>query len=105
MTSESWVPARQLVRKRGEYIFQFPPIEVIPRAEEAGPEDFRLFDHFGERLGDGRLSSSCEPIEPEDVSVLRVLGPLHDFNEHRFSSPAEAGVMVTGLVSCVAYWV
>ena len=73
--SEFRIPACELVRKRGENIFQLPSIEVIPRAEEAGTEGPGLGDHFGEGLGDGRLSCSRQPVEPEDASFLWTFGP------------------------------
>ena len=99
------VPASELVCERGEYVFQFLSVEVISGAEEAGAEGSGLGDHFGERLSDGRLSCSRQPIEPEDVSVLRISGPLHDLFEDGLSSPAEAGVMMTTFISCVVHGV
>ena len=99
MASKCGVSARELVCEGGEYILQFPPVEVIPRAEEAGPEDPSIGDHFGERLSDGRLSCSSKPVEPEYVSVLWVFGPSQDLIEDRLSSPGKALVMMTSLVS------
>ena len=89
--------------ERGENVLEFPPVEVIPGAEEAGTEDSSLRRRFGEGLSNGRLPSSCQPVEPEDVFVLWILGPLHDPVEDGFSSPAKAGVMMTSFVSCVEH--
>ena len=103
MASKGRVSACELVCKRGEDVLEFPPVEVIPRAEETGAKDLSPGNHFRERLGDGRLSCSCQPVEPKDVFVLRIFGPLHDIIEDGFSSPSKAGVMMTSLVSCVAH--
>ena len=89
--------------ERGENVLEFPPIEVIPGAEEAGTEDSGLRRRFGEGLSDGRLARSRQPIEPEDVFVLWILGPLHDPVEDGSSSSAKAGVMMTSFVSCVEH--
>ena len=103
VTSKGGVSACELVRERGEDVLEFLPVEVIPGTEEASTEDSSLGGHFREGLGDGRLSCSCQPVEPEYVSVLWIFGPSHDPIEDGFSSAAKAGVMMASLVSCIAY--
>ena len=103
MASKGRVSACKLVCEGGENVLEFPPVEVISGAEEAGTEDASLGDHTRERLSDGRLPCSCQPVEPEYVSVLWIFGPSHDPIEDGFSSAAKAGVMMASLVSCIAY--
>ena len=103
MTSKSGVSACELVRERGENVLELPPVEIISRTKEAGTENAYLGGTAGERLGDGRLSGSCQSIEPENVSVLWVFGPSHDPIEDGLSSPAKAGVMMTSFVSCAVH--
>ena len=103
MASESGVSACELVRERGEDVLEFPSVEVIPGTEEAGTKDPSLGSYFRERLGDGRLSCSRQPVEPEDVSLLWIIGPAHDPVEYTLTGPAKAGVVMASLVSCVAY--
>ena len=99
MTSECGVPACELVSEGGEDVLEFLSVEVVPGAEEACTEAPGFRYHFGERLGDRRLSGSCHPVEPEDVLFLWIVGLLHDAFEDSFSSPAEAGIVMAGLVS------
>ena len=105
MASKGGVLACELVREGGKDVPELPSIGVIPRAEEAGTEveGFSLCNLFGKRLSDGGLPCSSQPVKPEDVSVLRICSPLHYPIKHGLPSPAETGVVMTCLVSCVVH--
>ena len=103
LTSKGRVPTCELVRECGKDVLEFLSIEVIPRAEKAGTEGLVPRDHVCERLRNGRLPRSGQPIEPEDVFVLWILGPLHYLIEDGLSSTPEARVMMTSLVACATY--
>ena len=100
---EVGVPASELVRKRGKDVLEFLSVEVIPRAEEAGTECSILCNHFGECLGDCRLSGPSQAVEPEYVSFLWIFGPPHYAIEDGFSGPVEAPVVVASSMPCVLH--
>ena len=101
--SKRGVSTCELVGEGGEDIFKLLPVEVIPRAEEAGTERPSLCDHFGKSLGNGGFPGSCQSVKPEYVSLLWILGPSHYLFEDGLSSPGEAGIVVTDLVSGVVH--
>ena len=103
LLSECGVATCELICKGRKDVLEFLSIEVIARAEETCTERSIVRDHSGERLCDSRLSCSCQAVEPEDVSILRIFGPSHDAVEDGLSSPPETRVVVTSLMSRIMY--
>jgi len=63
-----------------------------PRTEKGRSKPAVGEDSFCDRLCDGSLSRSSEPIEPEDGRLAEILGPVLDFVQYALScSPQTTG--------------
>ena len=76
--SEFRVLARKLNGKGGEDELEIAPILVVSRTEEGSPEPSFCSGPLRNRLGDGSLPGSSEPVQPVDRRSVEVARPEFD---------------------------
>ena len=84
------VLARELSGEGREYELKVPPILKIPRTEEGGPKVTVCEQSLRDRLRDGALPRSGQPIQPIDGALVEVPCPEFDGIQDSSTCPLEA---------------
>ena len=75
--------------QRREYEFNVPPVLEIARAEERGPELTIRKQSLRDRLRDGALPRSGQPIQPVDRGPVEVVCPKFNTIQNGFACASE----------------
>ena len=96
--SECRVFSRQLGGEGGEDEVEVAAVFEIAGAEERCPKEPLGESPLANRLGNRRLASTGESIQPEDGRFFKVFGPGLDLLQYRFSRTTEAAFAIPVLV-------
>ena len=89
------IRASELNRKGGEDQLEVSPVFEVSRAEERGSEPSVRKSPLRDRLRDGALSCSSEPVQPVDRGPVKVACPELNLVQNGAAGSLEAPVTVT----------